>query len=144
MPLDLIIMTGDFLQITQPIAGAMVPTVAAPIPLVGSGQFTDTYMPICIQGDETPKILLAPQPYTAPPFTIPGTGKFTIQLAPNHLTIFTKCLNKPILLKGGPITIIFDVMTPATMPPPVGTPDPMMKKVGTGQFITKNMLVKAE
>jgi hypothetical protein len=55
---------------------AIVPALAAPLPLGGSG--TDVLVdgtPVCLPGDiEQLAALAGSLSYTAPPFVIPGTG----------------------------------------------------------------------
>ncbi|MFN0151575.1 MAG: hypothetical protein ACKVU1_12800 [bacterium] len=141
---DYIILNGDMLQITMT-PPTVVPSVIAPLPLVGTGVFPGISLAqtICIDGDEMPPPLKAPQPYMDPVYSVPGMGMFKITLMPNHKTMVTKCMDKAILLKGATIMIEFTVTVPAMMPPPASTPDPVVKKMATGQFITMNTLIKA-
>ena len=139
------IFTGDMLQITMT-PPAVVPTAIAPLPLVGKGPtFLGTSKPVCLLGDETPPPLLAPQPYMAPPFVIPGTGTFKIILLPNNLTMMSMFCGKPALLKGAVFQAMFQVMSPAQMPAPPAPPipDPVPVKMGMCQFITTNLMIMA-
>lgn len=143
MPSDLIIKTADTIKITIP-PPTVVPSLQAPVMLIGSAKATSLQLaPVCLEGDELPKMLLSPQPYTAPPFLTPGTGKVTVRLAANNKTKVTKEGGKAILLKGASFTAEFQVLSPA-IDPTTGTPDPQMKKTGTAQFATMNSFVKAE
>jgi hypothetical protein len=148
MALDNVIITGNFLQITMN-PPETYPTLTAPIPLIGSS--TDTkimVMPICLEGDETPPLLLAPQPYISPTYyTTPGMGMVTVKIQDANKTTKTKNGGKAILLKGQTFQVDFDVTVPAIyVNEATGVPvsDTVMKKSGTAQFITTNMTVKAE
>jgi hypothetical protein len=141
---DIVMRTGDLVQITIP-APAIVPQIEAPVPLTGSStNVTVVGTPACLQGDELPPELRGPLVYTAPPFTIPGTGTLTLTLMPNNLTLKTKNAGKPLLLKGGTFQAMFSVDSPATQPTPGGpVPDPEVEKPGTARFISTNQIVKA-
>lgn len=142
MPADFVIKTGDFLKITV-FPPAIVPTLMAPIPLIGtSTNAMVNSMPVCLEGDELPPMLLAPQAYTAPPFTIPGMLMVKVNLLPTNKTMLSKN-GKPMLIKGTPFQVELSVIAPALMPPPVSTPDAAMKKMALGEFITTNVTVQA-
>src|SRR3954452_10226202 len=86
---DFIIKTNDMIQITIT-PPAIVPQLMAPIPLIGTGTTVMVgNVPVCLQGDELPPTLMAPMPYTSPPFVTPGMGTLSIILAPHNLTIKT-------------------------------------------------------
>lgn len=140
---DFIIKTGDLLKITIP-PPAIVPMLEAPVPLEGSGETVlVNSMPICLRGDELPDILREPLPYTAPPFTIPGTGTLTLTLLPANMTLQTSN-GEPILIKGEQFPALFTVEVPANQPTPAGpVPDPVIEKPGTAEFITTNETVTA-
>jgi hypothetical protein len=134
-----IIRSNDMIQITVP-PPAVVPQLAAPIPLIGSGTTVMVgNQPICLEGDECPPSIKGPLTYTAPPFVTPGTGKINIELLPDNLTMTTEN-GKKIILKGATFFATFDVQTPAQQPTPTGpVPDPLMVKNCTCMFITTNM-----
>jgi contractile injection system spike tip protein len=140
---DVIIRSGDLLKVTIP-PPVLVPMLAAPVPLLGSGtSVLAEGMPVCLLGDELPAELTGPLPYTAPPFTIPGTGTLTLTLLPPNLTAQTM-LGKPLLIKGQAFDICLTVETPATQPSPDGpVPDPVGVKPGTAVFLTTNATVTA-
>jgi hypothetical protein len=140
-----IIRTGDMLQVMIP-PPAIVPQLQAPVPLRGSGtSLIVDGTPACLLGDELPAVLREPLAYTAPPFTIPGTGTLTLTLLPgNQTTELTRTSGQPILIKGQPFTAMFTVLTPAMMSTPGGpVPDPERAKTGTAEFITTNAAVQA-
>jgi hypothetical protein len=141
---DFVIRTADLLEVTVP-APAVVPMLEAPVPLTGSStDVTAVGMPVCLQGDELPMELRGPLPYTAPPFTVPGTGTLTLTLLPENLTQRTTNGGKPLLIRGGTFPALFSVETPATMPTPAGpVPDGELVKPGTARFITANTSVTA-
>jgi hypothetical protein len=141
---DVVIRTGDMIQITIP-APTVVPQIQAPVPLTGSStNVTVVGTLVCLQGDELPPVLRVPLVYTAPPFVTPGTGSLTITLMPDNLTKQTTNGGKPLLLKGGTFQAMFTVNSPAMQPTPGGpVPDPVVQKPGTAQFISTNQIVKA-
>jgi hypothetical protein len=138
MPDDFIIVTGDMIQVTIA-PPTIVPQLMAPVPLVGSSQSVLVGgKPVCLEGDELPPTLMAPMPYTAPPFVIPGIGTLQVTLMPNNKTVQTEN-GKKILIKGATFIAKFNVQTPAQQPTPVGpVPDPVAVKPGQAQFITTN------
>lgn len=140
---DFIIKSGDQIQITVP-PPAVVPQLMAPVPLTGSSTSVQIGgQPACLEGDELPPAIQGPLMYTSPPFVTPGMGTIQIVLAPTNLTTTTQN-GKPMLLKGATFQAIFNVVSPAMQPTPVGpVPDPLMVKPGTAQFITTNMTVQA-
>jgi hypothetical protein len=81
--------------------------------------------------------------YTTPQYSIPGTGTLHIQqLAGNQKAQKTRSGGKPVLLKGGNFTAIFEVQSPAQQPPPgPGSPIPDLTRsyTGSGLFITTNV-----
>lgn len=140
---DFVIKTGDLLKVTIP-PPAVVPALQAPVPLEGSGETVLVNdMPICLLGDQIPEILQGPLAYTAPPFTIPGTGKLTVTLLPTNTTVRTTN-GKAILVKGQQFPALFTVATPANQPTAAGpVPDPVPAKTGMAEFITTNTTVTA-
>ncbi|HEY2578039.1 MAG TPA: hypothetical protein VGI74_17190 [Streptosporangiaceae bacterium] len=140
---DFIIKTGDMLQVTIP-PPTVVPMLEAPVPLTGSStNLTVNGTPACLLGDELPAELKEPLPYTAPPFTNPGTGKLTLTLLPSNQTVIAKN-GKVVLIKGEQFTALFTVEVPATQTTPAGpVPDADLVKTGTAQFVTTNETVKS-
>jgi hypothetical protein len=134
---DLIIKTGDMLQVTVP-PPAIVPQLLAPIPLVGTGAtVVVNHMPVCLQGDELPPAVRGPLMYTAPPFVTPGVGTLRIVLLPTNLSLRTTAAGSPALLRGAMFQAIFNVSAPAMQPTPAGPiPDPLLVKPCQAQFIT--------
>lgn len=141
---DYVIKTGDQLKVTIA-TPTVVPALATPVPLTGSGtNLVVCGTPACLRGDELPLELREPLPYTAPPFTNPGSGKLTLTLLPSNTTTRLTESGKPILIKGQQFTATFTVTTPATQSSPSGpVPDPTLSKTGTAEFITTNNSVKA-
>lgn len=141
---DVVIRTGDMIQITIP-APAVVPAIAAPVPLTGSStNVTVVGTLVCLQGDELPPVLRVPLVYTSPPFVTPGTGTLTITLMPDNLTKKVTNSGKPLLLKGGTFQAMFAVNSPAMQPTAAGpVPDTVVQKPGTAKFISTNQIVKA-
>ena len=118
MPANAIMMTGDMLQIIM-MPPCVVPTVAAPVPLVGSStKTTVNMMAACLEGDELPPMLKSPQPYISAAF-VGGMGTFEILLKPENKSSKGK-ESKPYLLKGTVFDCKFTVTVPAQMPTPAG------------------------
>lgn len=140
---DFIIKTGDLIKVTIP-KPAVIPALEAPVPLKGSStSVTVNEMPACLAGDELPEALREPLPYTAPPFTNPGTGKLTLTLLPANQTAQSEN-GKAMLIKGQAFTALFTIDTPATQTTPGGpVPDPVLSRPGTARFITTNQTVQA-
>jgi hypothetical protein len=145
---DFVIRAGDMIHImiNPP---AIIPQLEAPVPLAAS---TESIIldgtPACVVGDEVPPPLKGPMQYTAPPFTIPGTGTVTVILAPGNMTVQsivqTAAGRKPLLIKGGTFPATFTVEAPAIQPTPDGPiPDPVNEKPGMAQFVTTNEAVIA-
>lgn len=141
---DFLIKTADLLRVTIP-PPALIPALEAPAPLTGSS--TNVMVggaPVCLQGDELPMELRGPLSYTAPPFTVPGTGTLTLTLLSSNMTRKARNGGKAMLIKGEPFEALFTVDTPATQPSPTGPiPDPDLEKPGTAQFITTNATMTA-
>ena len=139
-----VIVTGDKLQITVN-PPAVVPSVASPLPLNGTGLSTKGGMKVCLDGDENLPLFNSPQPYTTATHTVPGMVKIVVNLPPAYKSKTAKDSNKPMLIKGtGPWDVMITVQTPAqtTSTPPV--PDPVATKPAKGQFITMNTVVEAK
>lgn len=139
---DYVIRTGDLITVTIA-SPTVVPALAEPVPLRGSS--TNVVVcgaAACLEGDELPTALALPLPYTAPPFTNPGTGKLSLTLQPSNLTTLTKN-GKALLIKGQQFTATFTVETPATQSTPAGpVSDPVAVKSGTARFTTTNNTVR--
>lgn len=140
---DFIVKTGDLVKVTisPPV---VVPLLNAPVPLTGSSEnLVIMGAPACLAGDELPLALRGPLPYTAPPFTNPGTGKLTLTLLPGNQTMRTKN-GKAILIRGQAFLALFTVEIPATQSTVAGpVPDPVAAKGGTAQFIIAGQAVSA-
>jgi Contractile injection system spike tip protein len=140
---DFIMKTGDMIQITIT-PPAIVPMLAAPVPLVGSSTSVMVNgAPACLLGDELPMAIAGPLPYTAPPFVTPGMGTVSVTLTPTNQTVQSQN-GKAILIKGQQFVAKFTVTAPAMQPTPGGpVPDPVATKPGTAQFITTTVNAKA-
>ncbi len=141
MGLDSILLNGD-IAMFEPAFGAATVAVR-PDPIMGHGPAMVKGKLICVEGDE--KTVVVPGcMYTAGGFSVPGVGIIMIQaLAPDQKATQVTNKGKAILLKGGDFEAVFNVLSPAQMPPPVSTPDPMPKYMGKGKFISSNPTHKA-
>ncbi|WP_147404043.1 MULTISPECIES: hypothetical protein [Aquimarina] len=139
--MDVIIMNDDTVEFSK--VGLL--TLIPPIPkttIKASGKTTINGKKVCVQGDEK-KVEITCQ-YTVPPFSTPGSGTLKIMnLAPNQLTRKATSGNKKIILKGKLFIALFEVDSPATLPSPPNTPDPVPMYVGTGKLIPGNKKIKA-
>jgi hypothetical protein len=139
--LDSILTSGDQ-AIFIPLFGKAI-VVVRPGTLTGTGRARVQGRTICVEGDEK-KVIVPGCPYTSPPQVIPGAGMLTIQsLAANQKARRVKSGGKAVLLKGSTFTAKFQVLAPATLPPPVSTPDTILQYSGTGTFMTTNFRAKA-
>ncbi|MEM7370300.1 MAG: hypothetical protein AAF587_16955 [Bacteroidota bacterium] len=105
--------------------------------IAASGPATISGTKVCVIGDES-KVEL-PIGYTAAGFTVPGKGKMIIKmLLPDQIGMKTNSGGKSVILQGAIFMALFIVETPAQIPPPVSTPDPMPMYIGTGKFEDNN------
>ena len=138
---DFIIVDGDMVMFQPTFSPAIV--VPQPGIIKGSGKCNGVKRKVCVVGDEG-QVQVPGCPYISGPFSIPGVGTIKIQaLAGNQQASKTKSGDKKVILKGQFFEAIFEVMTPAMMPPPVSTADSMKKYPGKGMFINSNMTIKA-
>lgn len=147
MASDYIMTTDCQIQITMN-GPETYPTLSAPIPLVGSSKdFKVSQKSVCLEGDETPQMLLSPQTYQSPSFPdVPGTGTVTIKIESSNKTQKTQNGGKPMLITGQSFSVEFDVVVPATLIDKVTgvpIPDPVVKKTGSAKFININTKAKA-
>ena len=142
MPAYFNIKTGGMIRLTIfPLA--VVPPLVSLIPLIGtSTNLTVSNMPVCLEGDELPPVLMAPLPDIEPPFVTPGTGTVSVTLPPMNKTILTEN-GKAIFIKGTPFMAEFQLIAPAMQPTSVSTvPDLVAKKLSMAEFVTTNVMVK--
>ena len=135
---------GDQIKFTMLVPTLVVPPIMAPVPLKASGHHKVLNMPVCLVGDELPKSIKSPLPYTDGSFTIPGTGTIKLTLPPTHKSKVDKDKGKPVLIKGPPFQATFQVSSPAQQPnpPAPNIPDPVPTKALLVQYITTNTLKK--
>ncbi|HRI62596.1 MAG TPA: hypothetical protein PK156_00115 [Polyangium sp.] len=102
-----------------------------------SGPATLKSTQFCVTGDEATVAVQCT--YLTATHSTKGTGMLKIDtLAVNQIATKTNSGNKPVLLKGGVFTARFEVLVPATQPPPSTTTDTTVIHYGTGRFATKN------
>ncbi len=133
---DYILLHGDLVNFQPSFGSATV--VVRPGNLQGTGGATLLGKKVCIAGDEK-QVQVPGCVYFSGPFSVPGVGTLKIQaLAPNQQALKTDSASKPVLLKGGTFIAVFQVQTPAQMPPPASTPDAVPMYLGSGSFVTTN------
>lgn len=133
---DFLLVDGDKVIFNPTFGEAIV--VVQPGTLSGSAKETLNDKKLCVKGDES-SVSVEGCMYTSPVYSVPGFGTLTIkQLAHDQVAQKKSSGGKPVLLKGGSFTANFQVQTPAQMPPPTSTPDPMPEYTGSGNFITSN------
>ncbi len=133
---DFILIDGDK-AIFLPNFGVAVVEVK-PGDLKGSGPGTLNGKRLCVVGDEK-NVEVPGCTYMTLSHLIPGTGTLKIaSLADNQKATKTKTGGKAVLLKGANFIAKFEVQSPATIPPPNGSPDGTPQYSGSGMFITTN------
>jgi hypothetical protein len=138
---DFILTEGD-MALFMPVFGAAIVT-PKPGEMKGSGPGTLQGKKLCVAGDEG-KVSVPGCTYMTPQYSVPGTGTLKISaLAGNQTAKKTNTGGKPVLLKGAKFTASFEVQSPAQQPTPNGpVPDSTPKYSGSGNFATKNTLLK--
>jgi Contractile injection system spike tip protein len=138
---DFILIHGDLVNF-QPNFGPAV-VLVRPGTLQGTGDATLSGKKVCVDGDEK-QVSVPGCTYLAGPFSVPGVGTLKIQaLALNQKALKTRSGQKPVLLKGANFIALFEVQTPAQMPPPATTADASPMYAGSGSFITTNKKFRA-
>ena len=137
-----ILKATDQIKFTMLVPTLVVPPIMAPIPLIGKGHVMIMGSKVCVQGDELPKSISTPLPYTDGSFTIPGTGKINLVLPPSHLSKVFSDLGKKVLVRGPPFQATFAVNSPAQQPnpPAPNIPDPVASKPLQVQYISTNVI----
>lgn len=101
---------------------------------------------VSLKGDEKKWKSLAPIPYMAPPYVIPGMAMGKVKmLMPDQTTKKVKVEGKEVIIKGMMWMAYLKVMVKAMMPCPPGPPmmDPMpMHMPGMGKFINLQFQTK--
>ena len=138
---DYILIDGDIVLFLPSFPPALV--IPLPATLKGSGKNNAHKKVVCIEGDEK-EVKVQGCMYMAAPYVIPGVGTLKIDaLAAEQKAEKTQSGGKAVLLKGKSFKALFEVQTPAQMPPPASTPDPNPSySGGKGMFISKNLTVK--
>lgn len=139
-----ILVTGDMVVFLPPFGNAVV--VPVPGVITGSGKCNATKNPVCVEGDEG-QVIVPGCPYIAPPYIIPGAGNLKIDsLDSGQKSEKSKSGGKVVLLvgTGKQFNAKFEVLKPAQLPPPPGTPDSVTSYSGKGMFVSMNMLVRAK
>ena len=133
-----ILIDGDQ-ALFQPTFGQAT-VVVRPGTIQGSSKDTLSGKNICVDGDE--KTVVVPGcMYTSGSFTVPGAGTLKIaSLGGDQKAKETYSGGKPVILKGSMFIARFEVTSPAKLPPPPSTPDPVPVYPGQGQFVTTNDL----
>ena len=135
--MDYILIDKDIVQFMPAFGAALV--VVQPGKLKASGESTFKGKKVGVEGDEK-EVEVPGCPYISGAYTVPGTGTLKIAgLNSDQIAQHTQTGGKKMLLKGSSFKAKFEVQTPAQIPPPSSTPDPMTQYTGgTGMFITTN------
>lgn len=137
---DFILVDNDSVQFLPNFGMAIV--VPMPGKIQATGKSNATGKKMCVAGDEK-KVQVSGCAYTAGQYSVPGVGTLKIQaLAADQQARHTNSGGKAVLLKGKQFEAVFEVQTPAQMPPPASTPDSTPLYSGKGMFITTNLTVK--
>ena len=134
---DLVIRTGDQATFNPPFGPAIVSVI--PGVITGTGISTIQGPIACVLGDEA-SVIVPGAPYISGAFLTPGIGTLSIAaLNADQIALKTQFANKPAILRGTQFTARFTVNVPAVNPNS-GVPDPVPFYVGTGQFVTSNIV----
>ncbi len=132
---DFILINDDEVLFDSNFGAAVVDVRPGAIKASGPATFMSTNF--CVRGDEATVAVQCT--YLTATHSTKGTGVLKIDtLAANQIATKTNSGNKPVLLKGGVFKARFEVLVPATQPPPTNTADPVVTHSGTGRFATKN------
>ena len=134
---DFVIVDGD--KLTVNFGATVIVKAQQPQPVTGSSpDFFVKSSAACRPGDEIPLSLKGLLDYTEPAYPTPGKGTLTV--SPKTTTVL-KNGGLALLLKGAQFGATFQVAEPAKNP--VGVPDPVLVKQGTGSFSTSNTILTA-
>ena len=137
---DFILINDDDVLFDSTFGAAVVDVRPGTIKASGPGTLKSSRF--CVTGDEATVAVQCT--YLTATHSTKGSGMLKIDmLAGNQIATKTNTGDKPVLLKGGVFKARFEVLTPATQPPPANTTDPMVVHYGTGRFATKNDKFKA-
>lgn len=132
------VITGDTVNFNTTADNGAVVTITA-VPVVGSGLFSISDMPVCVVGDESE--IMAPGTYINGAF-VGGVLTATISsLIASQKSTAVKSNGSPVILASGNFKVSYKITTPAINPS--GTADPTPPTTGTGYFITNNALTLA-
>lgn len=139
-----IVTNGDQIQVTI-LPPAVVPPLAAPVPLVATGFASVDGRAVCVEGDELPPALRGVLPYTSPPFVVPGAGKLSVTLGGSNKSAVASDNDKAMLLVGQTFQAKFEVQVPAQQPTPGGpVADPTPQYSGTARFLSTDRVAEGE
>jgi len=138
---DRLVVQGDMVKI-NPTFGPMVVN-APPMPMSSTVLPKIAGRAICVLGDE--KLVPIMATYIKGPFTVPGMGTAKIiGLAPNQPQPGLQVGGKPALCKGAQFQVLFTPTVPAINPAgPAPVPDVIAPAMGTGVFMTTEIIVTA-
>lgn len=116
------------------------PAIVVVLPGILSGSASDFHRgrPVCVLGDEK-KVMVPGCAYISGPFSIPGVGTLSILRLTTQISLTSSSGGRALLVARGPFIARFSVTTPARIPPPVSTPDPMPLYLGMGEFIPSDV-----
>lgn len=111
-------------------ATIMSPTMGA---VAGSGHATASGRATCIEADVLEVEVKVT--YISGAFTIPGQATLCVdRMLPDQLTQVATTDGDAIVLVSGRLTSMMKIDSPAKMPPPAGTPDPVPQYPGFADF----------
>lgn len=133
---DYVLVDGDSALFFPAFGKAIV--LVQPGTLRGSGPATVNGTNMCIEGDEQ-SVKVSGCTYVAPPYVIPGIGTLKIEsLSSIHIAKKTRSGTTPVILKGGQFDASFEIQSAAQQPGSPPIPDPTVKYLGKGKFVTSN------
>jgi len=138
--MDVIILDGDTALFHGASFGGAIVT-PSPGTMVATGSATVSGASICVEGDEG-SVSVPGNSYITASHTIPGAGTLTIDsLGVEQVAMFTKDNGTLVILLGAVFNAKFTVDTPAQVPGSPPVPDATPSYMGTGNFVTSNLLV---
>jgi hypothetical protein len=136
-----VVVNGDTVTFEASFGAATI--VPVPTTISGTGMKLKSGAIACVAGDEA-AVVVAGVAYTTASHSVPGVGSLQIKSLGSDQTAQKLSVGgKKAILVGSKFDATFTVMTPAQMPPPASTPDPVASYSGKGQFVTSDAKLKS-
>lgn len=137
-----LLLSGDMIAFDQTVGAATLVTPAL-AEVEGSAHATADGRALCHAEDVTR--VEAEVAYVTAACPVPGRGILRPQaLAPDQVARVCASEGAAVVLAAGRLACVLEVRTPATAPPPAGTPDPVPTHLGGAQFQLRGPAPSAE